>query len=41
VTNVSIDLLAKAKTLYQAQLDPELKNQILKENPHLFEKPHS
>ena len=37
VINVSIDLLAKAKTLYHSQLDPELKDQLLKDHPHLFE----
>jgi uncharacterized protein YjbI with pentapeptide repeats len=39
VTNVSIDLLAKAKTLYLAQLDQELKDQLIKDHPHLFEEP--
>jgi uncharacterized protein YjbI with pentapeptide repeats len=40
ITNVSIDLLAKAKTLYLAQLDQELKDQLLKNYPQLFEKPN-
>jgi hypothetical protein len=36
---LNIEQLAKAKTLYNAQLDPELLQRIKKDYPHLLEKP--
>ena len=37
--NLTIEQLSKAKTLYQAKLDPELLGQVKKCCPHLLEKP--
>jgi uncharacterized protein YjbI with pentapeptide repeats len=37
--NLTIDQLSKAKSLYQAKLDPELLEQVKKCCPHLLEKP--
>lgn len=36
---LTIEQLSQVKTLYQAELDPELKKQIKKKYPHLLEKP--
>ena len=39
VKNLSINQLSKAKTLYEAKLDPELKKQVREKYPHLLKKP--
>jgi len=31
--------LSEVKTLYQAELDPELEEEVRKARPHLFDKP--
>ena len=36
---LTIEQLSQVKTLYQAELDPELEKQIKKKYPHLLEKP--
>jgi hypothetical protein len=37
--NITSDQLCKAKTLYEAQLDPELREIVKKEYPELLVKP--
>jgi hypothetical protein len=37
--NLTLEQLSKVKTLYQAQLDPELEKEIKEKYPHLLEKP--
>jgi uncharacterized protein YjbI with pentapeptide repeats len=39
VKNLSINKLYKVKTLYEAELDPELMEQVKDEYPHLLEEP--
>jgi hypothetical protein len=39
VKNLTVEQLRKVKTLYQAQLDPELEEQMKEDYPHLLEKP--
>jgi hypothetical protein len=39
VKNLSIKQLSEARTLYKAELDPELKKQVRKKYPHLLEEP--
>ena len=40
VQNLSIKQLSKAKTLYKAELDPELMEQVKDKYPHLLEDPN-
>jgi len=37
--NLTVDQLSKAKTLYQAKLDPELEEELKAKYPHIFDKP--
>jgi len=37
--NLSVKQLAKETKLYKAELDPDLKERLTKDHPHLFEKP--
>ena len=39
VRNLSINQLSKVETLYKAELDPELMEQVKDEYPHLLKKP--
>ena len=39
VKNLTIEQLSKVKTLYKAKLDPELREQIEKDYPHLLKEP--
>lgn len=39
VENLTFEQLSKAKSLYQAKLDPELMKQVKEKYPHLLEKP--
>ncbi len=39
VKNLSINKLYKVKTLYEAELDPELMEQVKDKYPHLLKKP--
>jgi hypothetical protein len=39
VENLSINKLSEVKTLYEAELDPELKKQVKDKYPHLLEEP--
>ena len=39
VKDLSINKLSKVKTLYEAELDPELIEQVKDEYPHLLEEP--
>ena len=41
VLGLNINQLSKVKTLYEAELDPELMEQVKDEYPHLLEKPKS
>ena len=39
VLDLYIEQLSKVKTLYKAELDPELKKQVKDEYPHLLKRP--
>jgi hypothetical protein len=39
VKNLSINKLSKVETLYKAELDPELMEQVKDKYPHLLEEP--
>jgi hypothetical protein len=39
VLGLNIEQLSKVKTLYKAELDPELMEQVEDEYPHLLEEP--
>lgn len=41
VKNLSINKLSLVKTLYEAELDPELMEQVKDKYPHLLEEPKS
>jgi hypothetical protein len=41
VKNLSVNELSKVETLYNAELDPELIEQVKDEYPHLLEEPKS
>ena len=36
---LSVDRLCEARTLYKAELDPELEKQVKEKCPHLLEEP--
>ena len=39
--NLTVRQLSRVETLYTAELDMEMKEQVLKTNPHLFQKPEN